>query len=130
MDTPMFSNIHFQSIAAIDMARATAFWRDVMGFEVAVDAPYGDSRWVMLRIPGARTLLHLDQVKAVGPQEKPSLVLLSPDVDATCDRLKARDIKILNGPDVAPWDPGTRWAMIHDSEGNLILLQTIGEMGA
>ena len=125
----MFSNIHFQSIATIDMARATEFWRDVMGFEVEVDAPYGDSRWVMLRISGAQTLLHLDQVEAIEPPQKPNLVLLSPDVDAACETLISRGTKILQGPDVAPWDPGTRWAMIHDSEGNLILLQTIGEAG-
>ena len=125
----MFSHIHFQSLPTTDIARATAFWRDTMGFEVEVDAPYGESRWVMLRLPGAETLLHLDHVDAIPEQQKPALVLVSPDVDAACEALKSRGIEILQGPDVAPWEPSTRWAMIHDSEGNLILLQTIGAAG-
>jgi predicted enzyme related to lactoylglutathione lyase len=55
----------------------------------------------------------------------PDLVLITEDVDATCETLKSRGVTIHKGPDDAPWNPGTRWAMIHDTENNLILIQTI-----
>lgn len=122
----MLSHIHFQSIGVVDMQRAVDFYRDKLGLEVQRDSPYGESRWIFMRIPGADTLLHFDQRDTIPRQDKPALILAADDVDALCDTLKARGVPIHSGPDDAPWEPGTRWALIHDSEGNLILIQTLG----
>jgi hypothetical protein len=52
-------------------------------------------------------------------------VLATDDVDRTCAILRERGVPIGRGPDDAPWAPGTRWTMIDDSEGNLVLIQTV-----
>lgn len=120
------SHIHFQSIGVVDMIRARDFYRDMLGFQVEQDNPYGETRWIFMALPGADTMLHFDQCESIPAQEKPALILATPDVDASCATLRDQGIAILNGPDDAPWAPGIRWAMIHDSEGNLLLLQTTG----
>ena len=121
----MFSHVHFQSVDATDIVRASAFYRDIMGFEVERDEPYGEDRWVFVQIPGARTMLHFNKVAEVAKSDTPVVVLATDDVDETCETLMARGVTIKAGPADAPWNPGTRWAMIDDSEGNLVLIQTI-----
>lgn len=121
----MFTHIHFQSIPVTDIDRALAFYRDKLGFDVERDNPYGESRWIFMALPGARTMLHFNVVDTVPENDIPVLVLVTEDVDAVCATLSERGVTIHMGPDEAPWNPGTRWAMIHDTEGNLILLQTI-----
>ncbi|MGH1330624.1 MAG: VOC family protein [Paracoccaceae bacterium] len=123
----MFESIHFQTIGATDLIRARDFYRDKLGFLVERDAPYGETRWIFMQLEGAQTLLHFTKKDRIEDQDIPALVLKSRDVDAACDALKRKGVPILNGPEDAPWEPGTRWAMINDSEGNLILLQTTGE---
>ena len=61
---------------------------------------------------------------SVAKTQTPALVLVTEDVDATCTELQSRGVAIKRGPEDAPWEPGTRWAMIDDSEGNLVLIQT------
>ena len=121
----MFKRIHFDTVPAVDVERARDFYRDKLGFAVERDNPYGQSRWVFMRIPGADTLLHFDKQDAVMATETPALVLVTDNVDATCETLKSRGVAIKSGLDDAPWEPGTRWAMIDDSEGNLVLIQTV-----
>ena len=98
----MFTRIHFDTVPATDVGRARDFYRDKLGFTVERDNPYG--------VPKTQT---------------PALVLVTDDVDAACATLKSRGVPIKRGPDDAPWEPGTRWAMIDDSEGNLVLIQTV-----
>jgi predicted enzyme related to lactoylglutathione lyase len=121
----MFTRIHFDSVPATDVERARDFYRDKLGLTVERDNPYGDGRWVFMRIPGADTLLHFDKRPTVPRTETPALVLVTTDVDAACETLKARGVVIRQGPSNAPWEPGTRWATIDDSEGNLVLIQTV-----
>ncbi|MEO6014923.1 MAG: VOC family protein [Devosia sp.] len=121
----MFKRIHFDTVPATDVIRARDFYRDKLGFSVERDNAYGDSRWVFMRIPGADTLLHFDHQPSVPKTKTPALVLVTDDVDAACATLMARGVAITSGPDDAPWEPGTRWAMLDDSEGNLVLIQTV-----
>ena len=122
----MFKRIHFDTVPAIDVERARDFYRDKFGLTVERDNPYGESRWVFMRIPGSDTLLHFDKQDSVPRTQKPALVLVTDDVDKTCAALAALGVPIKQGPADAPWEPGTRWAMIDDSEGNLVLIQTVG----
>lgn len=121
----MFNRIHFQSLAVTDTGRALNFYTDKMDFEVDTNAEYGEDRWIFLRIPGAETLLHFDKVAAVPTTKTPVLVLDTDDVDATCATLTSRGVEIKSGPDDAPWNPGTRWAILNDSEGNMVLIQNV-----
>ena len=121
----MFTHIHFDTIPATDVERARDFYRDKLDFVVERDNAYGNTRWVFMKLTGANTLLHFDKQDSVPPSPTPALVLATDDVDATCATLRSRGLTIKQGPADAPWQPGTRWAMIDDSEGNLVLIQTV-----
>ena len=121
----MSSHIHFQTIGATDLIRARDLYRDKLGFVVQRDEPYGEDRWIFMALPGAQTRLHFDKRSSIPTQSVPELILSTETVDEDCAAQHARGVPIQQGPDDAPWSPGTRWAMIHDSEGNLILLQNV-----
>jgi len=119
----MISHISFVSIPVTDQDRALAFWRDVMGFEVTVDADYMPGmRWIMLRAGAARTEIHLDKVDAMPERSRPTLPLIAPDVPGTVEALRASGVAILTEPKPAEWNPETTYAIVRDSEGNAILL--------
>ena len=124
--------VNFTSIPVKDFGRALAFYRDIMGLTVTTDADYGaDGRWIFLSVPGADTMLHFvaaDQVQFAPGH--PALYLICDDVDAELPRLREHAVSVHSGPDDAPWDPNVRWAMILDSEDNLILLQSSQSEGA
>ncbi len=118
--------ISFQSIPVQDQDRALAFWRDVMGMEVQVDAPYEEGwRWIFLAIPGSDsriTFAKADQI--VAKEGVPVLALVSEDVDADCARWRDAGVTVEGGPGDAPWMEGVRWALIRDSEGNLVFVES------
>lgn len=121
----MIDHISFASIPVTDLDRALAFWRDVMGLDVETDAEWQPGmRWVTLRAGDSRTKLHLDLVSEMPKQTRPVLPLIDTDVAGTTERLRAADVKIVREPGPAEWDEGTTYTMIHDSEGNLILLSS------
>ncbi|MEC9435518.1 MAG: VOC family protein [Pseudomonadota bacterium] len=121
----MLRRVNFVSIPVTDQDRALAFYRDLMGMEVQTDAPYGDDwRWIFLRIPGAETLIQFARAGEVSVSGVPALVLVSDDVDAETARLSAAGATVEDGPADAPWHAGVRYALIRDSERNLILLQS------
>lgn len=118
----MFSHLTFVSLPVLDVGRARDFWRDAMGLRVETDAPDGESRWVMLEIPGARTKVHLDPVARIPDNGKPVLPLIAADVAGAVETLRERGVEVVAEPKPAEWDAGTIYAMIRDSEGNLILI--------
>ncbi len=122
------SHIHFQSIPVEDQSRAVEFYTRNLGFEVHTDAPYGDDwRWIFLTLPGAQTRLHFAAASDIQVNEKPALCLVCDEVDAEAKSLADNGVEITGGPDDAPWQPGVRWLMIRDSEGNLVLLESMKE---
>lgn len=119
----MISHIHFQTLGVVDLDRAMSFY-ETLGFEVDRDEPYGDSRWIFMRIPGSPTKLHFEQRDTITGQDTPALALITDDVDRLCKELEAQGVTIESGPADAPWEAETRWATLRDSEGNLVLVQT------
>ncbi|MBF9032522.1 glyoxalase [Rhodobacterales bacterium HKCCE3408] len=121
------SRINFTSIPAADQDRAIAFYTGHLGFEVTLDAPYEEGwRWIFLSLPGAETRLHLAKSSELSWIEgMPALTLVSDDVDAEAERLKAAGVEITMGPDTAPWAPQVRFLMIRDSEANIVLLESV-----
>ncbi|MEL6218824.1 MAG: VOC family protein [Pseudomonadota bacterium] len=126
----MISRIAFVSLSVTDLDRAIGFWRAVMGFAVTVDSEaMPGMRWVMLKAGDAETELHLDPVDALPPRDKPALPLTVADLDATVETLRSRGAAVVMEPKPAEWDPSTRYALIRDSEGNVIYLGQPGETG-
>ena len=120
--------INFQSIPVEDQDRAIAFYTTNLGFEVLVDAPYEEGwRWIFLSLPGAETRLQFASTKDMQVNGKPALCLVCDSVDDEAEKMKAAGVEVTGGPDDAPWQPGVRWLMIRDSEGNLVLLESLKE---
>jgi len=121
----MLKRIDFQTLPARGPVRAIIFYRDRLGMEVRTDLPYGDGRWIFMAIPGAETLLHFGTAEEVQVRPgTPAMCLVCDDVDAEAARLTAEGIPMTAGPADAEWQPGMRWAMFPDSEGNLVLIQS------
>lgn len=119
----MISHVSFASIPATDLDRAKAFWSDVMGLTVTVDSTaIPGMRWIMLRPGEAETQIHLDEVETMPERDRPALPLIAPDVPATIEALRERGVAIIAEPKPAEWDAGTTYALIRDSEGNVILI--------
>ena len=121
----MFTRINFQPIQVTNTERARDFYRDKLGLKVHTDTPYGDDRWVFMQVGDSPTMIQFDRRDAVAPSPTPVLILVTDDVDAECASLRTRGVEITHDPDDAPWAPGTRWAMIKDIDGNMILIQTV-----
>ena len=118
----MFTHVTFTSIPVEDPERARDFYRDRLGLAVAEDAPYGDSRWIMMAIAGARTLIHFAAGAPRSEEGKPVLCLTAIDVAATIDTLRDRGVTVTRAPGPAEWDRATTYAMIRDSEDNPVLI--------
>ena len=122
----MIRNISFQQIPVSDQDRALAFYTSKLGFKLHTDAPYGENwRWIFLELEGARTRLQFSRSHEITFTDIPALCLECADVDAFCETLLSRDVTVIEGPADAPWKPGVRWAMLRDSEGDLILLESM-----
>ena len=120
----MLSHISLISIPATDPERARDFYVRLLGLSVAIDAPYGEKRWIMLEIPGAQTQLHLDHVEAALETGKPTLPLIVTDLEAAVAKLREGGAEIVAEPQAADWKPGVDYALVRDTEGNTVLLAT------
>ena len=120
--------INFTSVPVDDQDRAIGFYRDTLGFTLQVDAPYEEGwRWVFLSVPGHDTRLQFARRSEMDlPRNRPCLALVVEDVDGYCDCLREAGVEIVDGPADAPWAaPGVRYATIRDSEGNMVLLESL-----
>lgn len=118
--------ISFQPIPVDDQDRALAFYRDVLDFEVQVDAPYEPGwRWIFLRIPGSTSRIQFARRADIAVGGKSVLAVVSDDVDADCALWEQRGATIQNRPEDAPWQPGVRFALIRDTEDNLIFVESL-----
>jgi catechol 2,3-dioxygenase-like lactoylglutathione lyase family enzyme len=85
-----------------DQERALAFYRDILGFEVRLDGPFGDGqRWLEVAPPGAETSL------ALVPADGTEVSLATRDAAADHAALRARrvdaDASLVDmGPAVPP----------------------------
>lgn len=119
--------INFVSVPVEDQDRAVAFYRDALGFEMQLDAPYQEGwRWIFMTLPGAETRLHFARTSELSwLAEMPALALVVADVDADAERFRDTGVEITHGPEDTPWAQGARFLMIRDSEGNVLLLESV-----
>jgi predicted enzyme related to lactoylglutathione lyase len=119
----MIKAVKFISIPTRDQDRALAFYTGPLGFRVVTDQPFGEQRWIELRIPGAETGFvlftppgHEDRIGGFM-----NLSLASDDVQKTYDELSARGVEFTQPPRTEPW--GTS-ALFKDADGNQFVLSS------
>jgi catechol 2,3-dioxygenase-like lactoylglutathione lyase family enzyme len=124
----MIDKVGTVCIFVSDQDRAKQFYTTKLGFELRQDAPLfpgASTRWIAVAPKGAQTDVILYKVdenwthyaQVVGKSQ--AVTFNVSDMKTTCADLKAKGVEFTQEPDVQPW--GTN-AMIHDSEGNTLLL--------
>jgi predicted enzyme related to lactoylglutathione lyase len=124
----MITAINSVSVVVSDQDRSLAFYTDKLGFELQMDAPMGQSRWVQLAPKGGQTSLVLSKATDDMPAEvkerlKATLggfanfIFTVDDMQATHKELTARGVEFVDQPAQQPWG---WWASIKDPDGNII----------
>jgi lactoylglutathione lyase len=107
-----------------DQDRASAFWTEAMGFELAQDAPYGDERWLEVRTPDKAVTIVLSRrqgERPSAPAELPTsnIMFYCDDLARTYEELRARGVEFPQPPVEQPFG---WWSLFEDTEGNRFAL--------
>ncbi|CAM5402401.1 MULTISPECIES: VOC family protein [Streptomyces] len=129
--------VHAGFLPHDDPDAALAFYRDLLGFEVRDDVGYGGMRWITVGPPGgagtALVLLPPGADPGVTEEERRTIeammakgtyagvLLATPDLTATFDRLVAGDAEVVQEPTDQPY--GVRDCAVRDPAGNLVRIQ-------
>jgi catechol 2,3-dioxygenase-like lactoylglutathione lyase family enzyme len=129
--------IHSSFLPQDDPDAAVAFYRDTLGFEVRGDVGYNGMRWITVGPagqPGTSIVLYppaatpgitdderrtIAEMMAKGTYA--SLLLASPDLDGTFDKLQASGAEVVQEPIDQPY--GVRDCAFRDPAGNMIRIQ-------
>lgn len=119
----MIKHVKFISIPTRDQDRALEFYTASLGFRVVTDQPFGEQRWIELRVPGAETGVvlftpdgHEDRIGGFM-----NMAWASDDVQKTYDELVARGVEFVQPPRTEHW--GTS-AIFKDPDGNTFVLSS------
>jgi len=129
--------IHSTFLPHSDPDASLAFYRDTLGFEVRNDVAYGGNRWItvgpvgqpgtsiVLYPPGASPGVTADERRTITEMMAKGtfamLLLATPDLDATFERLQASDAEIVQEPTEQPY--GVRDCGVRDPAGNMLRIQ-------
>jgi predicted enzyme related to lactoylglutathione lyase len=120
--------IKLTSVHVDDQEKALRFYTEVLGFVKKADFSQGPYRWLTVASPedsgGTELQLALNgspaanaYQQAMFQQSQPAAMFFTDDVQADCERIKARGAEFTMPPtDVT----GSRIAMLKDTCGNLI----------
>ncbi len=119
-----FMMIKHVTIPVKNQDRALDFYTKKLGFEVFVDAAFGEGqRWIELKLPGAETQVVL--FTAEGQEDRigtPSNIIFScDDIEKKYQELKGRGVEFVQPPTQESW--GT-YALFKGVDGNLFCLST------
>lgn len=124
--------IHSSFLPQTDPEASTAFYRDLLGFEVRNDVGYGGMRWITVGSvgqPDTSIVLYppaadpgiteeeratIDEMMAKGTFA--TIVLASADLDGVFERLAAAGAEVIQEPTDQPY--GIRDAAFRDPAGN------------
>lgn len=131
--------IHASFLPHDDPDAALAFYRDTLGFEVRGDVGYEGMRWITVGPvgqPGTNIVLHPpaadpgvteDERKTIAEMMAKGtyagIVLATPDVDATFERVQAGDAEVVQEPVDQPY--GVRDCAFRDPAGNMVRIQQV-----
>ena len=126
--------IHYAFLPHTDADASLAFYRDTLGFEVRNDVGYNGMRWItvgpsdetataiVLHPPAAAPGLTDDERRTIAQMMAKGtfgmLTLSTEDLDATFERLQARDAEVVQEPADQPY--GVRDCAFRDPSGNLV----------
>jgi predicted enzyme related to lactoylglutathione lyase len=129
--------IHSSFLPHADPEASMAFFRDVLGFEVRMDVGYEGMRWITVGPPdqpGTNIVLYPPSATPGITEEErrtiaemmakgtfASLLLATPDLDATFEQVQATDAEIVQEPTDQPY--GVRDCALRDPAGNMIRIQ-------
>ena len=129
--------IHSSFLPHDDPEASMAFFRDVLGFEVRMDVGYEGMRWITVGPPdqpGTNIVLYPPSATPGITEEESrtiaemmakgtfaSLLLATPDLDATFEQVQATDAEIVQEPTDQPY--GVRDCALRDPAGNMIRIQ-------
>ncbi|HEX7004994.1 MAG TPA: VOC family protein [Trueperaceae bacterium] len=122
-----------------DPQASLAFYRDTLGFEVRNQVEYGDMHWITVgppEQPGTSIVLYppasnpgiteeerrtIAEMMAKGTFA--SIILATPDLDATFERVQASGAEVVQEPTDQPY--GRRDCAVRDPAGNLIRINQV-----
>ncbi|MEB3370258.1 VOC family protein [Saccharopolyspora mangrovi] len=120
-----------------DPEAALAFYRDLLGFELRKDVGYNGLRWltvgpadqpdtsIVLHPPGVDPGITEDERRVISEMMAKGtyagILLATPDLAATFDKLQAGDAEIVQEPTDQPY--GIRDCAVRDPAGNMIRIQ-------
>ena len=118
-------------IQVFDMAASVRFYRDVLGFTVAMQSEEGDIfDWCLLRMNDATLMLNTAYERELRPQapdptrigahDDTALFFACPDVDTAHAHLTSKGIR-LDPPKVAPY--GMKQLYLKDPDGYVLCFQ-------
>ena len=135
--------IHNTFLPQNDPEAALAFYRDTLGFEVRNDVGYEGMRWltvgpkgqpgtsVVLYPPEATPGLTDDERRTIAEMmakgSYASIILATPDLDGTFERVQASDAEVVQEPTEQPY--GVRDCAFRDPAGNLVRIQEVRRNG-
>ena len=106
-----------------DVARAKKFYVETFGVAVhfedddSVVFTFGDTLVNLLAVSAAPELIAPAVVAARDSGNRFQFTVNVPDVDALCDELRGKGVRLLNGPVDRPWGPRT--ACFQDPDGHI-----------
>ncbi|APX03851.1 VOC family protein [Arthrobacter sp. QXT-31] len=131
--------IHYTFLPHNDADASLAFYRDTLGFELRNDVGYGGMRWLTMGPPdqpGTSVVLEppaadpgitederrtITEMMAKGTYAR--LVLGTPDLDGTFDKVQASGAEVVQEPTDQPY--GVRDCAFRDPAGNLIRINEV-----
>jgi catechol 2,3-dioxygenase-like lactoylglutathione lyase family enzyme len=130
--------IHSSYLPHDDPDASLAFYRDALGFEVRGDVGHGGMRWITVGPagqPGTSIVLQPPGPPGCGITDDErrtiaemmakgtfaGILLATPDLDGTFERLQASDAEVVQEPTEQPY--GVRDCAFRDPAGNLIRIQ-------
>jgi predicted enzyme related to lactoylglutathione lyase len=129
--------IHTTVLPHEDPEASLAFYRDALGFEVRTDVGSGTMRWITVGPVGQPETCILLGPPAADPgvtdEERSTIaammakgtfgwiMLATPDLDETFDRIQATDAEVVQEPTEQPY--GIRDCAFRDPAGNMVRIQ-------
>jgi predicted enzyme related to lactoylglutathione lyase len=131
--------IHTAVLPHDDPDASLAFFRDALDFEVRSDVGSGKMRWITVgpkNQPGTSILLAPPAADpGVTDDERSTIVemmakgtfgwilLATPDLDNTFEKVQAHDAEVVQEPTEQPW--GARDCAFRDPAGNMVRIQEV-----
>ena len=124
-----------------DPDASLSFYRDTLGFEVRLDVGQGTMRWITVGPPdqpGTNIVLYpptatpgltederrvITEMMAKGTYG--TLLLATPDLDGTFEKLQSGDPEIVQEPTEQPY--GVRDCAFRDPSGNMVRIQEVSK---